>query len=189
MKTKLNNIINKNITKIIVYAVSGLFAVCLVFFVVAAIYSSVDRMSGGNIKERLAEYETIIQNATTRETSRSQWRNIDDIFKKFKNDYLLKMDDYSQLRTELQVILNKNRLRLIGRKGMRHEYSSTFPDIIRVTITFSAAGIYPDFKRFIHEITTQTYPKKMVLFRNIQISKKEQGEIIGDFAMETYLAN
>lgn len=181
MKPKLNNII--------VYAICGLLAISILFFLLAFAYSSLDSASGATLKKRVADYETKARTASNQEASRAQWQHVNDIVENFKKEYFMQMDQYTDFCIQLPIIVAKNRLRIIAKKTIKYAYSQVFPDMNRITVTFAATGTYSDFKQFIHEITMQIYPKKMVLFRNIQINKQVQGDIIGEFTMEVYLAN
>jgi Tfp pilus assembly protein PilO len=176
------------VNKIIIYAVCGLFVLSLLFLFFATAYASIDNVSAANLEHRLVEYEKKAQEASKLEASRNQWRNVHKVFEKFKDDHLLKMDEYSQFRSKLRVIFMKNRLQVLAKKKVNHQYRGIFKDFLKVSITFTLSGTYPDFKRFIHEMNSQDYKKNMVLFRKIQLHKTDQGSIRGEFWMEVYLA-
>lgn len=175
--------------KIIVYGICGLFLLSLLFCFGATVYSSIDSVSSSNLKQRLADYDEKARAASSLEVSRAQWFNVTGIIEKFKKEYFLQMDDYTQFCVQLPGLLIKNRLRMVPNGTIRYEYRQLFSDMVRVGVSFAVNGTYNDFKQFIHEVTMVAYPKKMVLFRNIQISKQIQGDIIGEFKMEVYLAN
>jgi Tfp pilus assembly protein PilO len=176
------------LNKIIIYAVSGLFLLALVFLLVTTAYTSFNKVSAANIKNRLMEYEKKAQDASKLEVTRNQWRNVHKVFEQFKTDHLMKMDEFSQFRSKLRVIFMKNRLQVLARKKVNHKYKGIFEDFLKVSITFTVTGTYPDFKKFIHEMNSKEYKKKMVLFRKIQLNKTDRGTIRGEFLMEVYLA-
>ncbi|MCP5045569.1 MAG: hypothetical protein GY940_00240 [bacterium] len=176
------------LNKVIIHGISGLFLLSLVFFLASTVYSSIDSAVAGSLKDNLSEYEKKADQAAKAEASRTQWRNIQTIMGDFKTKYLMNMDQFSQFRTGLRNIFRKNRLQHLPRKKVRYIYKNLFKDITQVGVSFSLTGAYANFKTFIHEMTTQAYKDKMVVFRSIKLSKRKQGDIIGEFAMEVYLA-
>jgi len=175
------------INNIIIYSVSALFALSLLFFLVSTVYSSLDSVSSENLQQRLSEYEKRVEHASDSEEGRKQWRNISQVIDDFKGKYMIKMGDFSKFRSQLPLLFMKHNLRLMGKRKVNLSYKPLFSDIIRAHITFGLNGTYADFKRFIHEMNTSDYKDKMVLFRHIQLSKKEVGDISGDFGMEVYI--
>jgi hypothetical protein len=176
------------INRIIIYAVSGFFVLSFLFFMVSMAYTSIDTVTAANLDERLAVLEKKAVDAAKEEASRNEWRNIDKIIDAFKKEHLMKMDEFAKFRSDLNVIFMKNRLLLLPQKKVRHNYKAMFDDIIKVNISFIVTGTYPDFKRFIHEMNTKTYKDKMVIIRHVHLSKRDRGDISGDFSMEVYLA-
>jgi hypothetical protein len=178
---KLNNII--------IYAVSGLFAVSLFFFLLATGYSSLNTVTPGELQESLTEFEKKAEEAAQKEEERKKWRNINQVIDQFKKDYLLKIDDFSKFRNKLRATFAKHRLRMTGNKKVRYTYKQMFRDIMRANVAFTVTGAYPDLKRFVHEMNNKTYKDKMVIFRRMQLSKREkEGDIAGEFAVEVYVA-
>lgn len=95
----------------------------------------------------------------------------------------MKMDDFSRFRDDLHVMFNKHRL---GSKVPSYNYKNALRDYIRVEVSFTVNGSYPNIKRFIHEIINL---EKMILVKRIQFNKsKQSGNIAAKFLMEVYLA-
>lgn len=178
---KLNNII--------IYAVSGLFALSLFFFVVASAYTSVSTYTSGELQSRLVEFEQKAKEAAQKEESRKKWRSTGQIIDEFKKQYMLKIDEFSTFRHKLRSTLLKFRLRMFRKKKIGYSYKQLFPDIMRATVKFTVSGSYVDLKRFIYEINHKQYPDKMVILRRVELSKrKNEQDVTGEFAVEVYVA-
>ncbi len=179
---------NLNTNNIIIYGVSGLFALSLLFFLVSTAYTSLEEVSSDTLQQRLAEYEKRVEDASKSEAGRKQWRNINKVFDDFEENHMIKMYDFAKFRTQLTILFRKHNLRLRGKRRVTHNYKVLFPDIIRANVAFGLDGTYADFKRFIYAVNTGPYKDKMVLFRSISLTMDEKrGSISGDFKMEVYI--
>jgi len=175
------------ILRAIIYTVSGIFLISLLFVIVISSYTSLDRATAGNLKERLTEYEKKAEQAAQKEAARSNWRNIAQYFDTFKSGHMMKMDDFSKFRDQLRSIYTSENLKMPDKKRVHYVYKAVFRDIIQADLNFSLVGQYADIKRFIHKMDTTAYKDTMVLFRAIIMEKQKNGQISGDFAMEVYL--
>jgi Tfp pilus assembly protein PilO len=171
-----------NSNKIIIYTVSFLFAASLLLCLGSLFYTSFERISYKGFKTTMAEYEEEEREILKIVAYQERWQNIDKEFDQFKDEYLLKIDEFSQFRNRLKSIIMNNRL---ANKDISHKYRNIFNDIIKVDLGFTVTGAYPNIKKFIHEIIGD---KKLILLRRIELTRSKHGmEITGKFAMEVYL--
>ncbi|UCH96893.1 MAG: hypothetical protein JSV88_08590 [Candidatus Aminicenantes bacterium] len=169
--------------KWLIYIISGLFVLSSLFCLLSLAYTSIENVSARNLEEKIARRKNQLEEASKEEASLSEWRNIKGYFDQFKKDYLMEMDDLSQFRDNLKMIFNKYGL---TNKQIQHKYKRPLRDYILVEVTFTISGLYPNIKRFIHEILGK---KKMILIKRIQfIKSKGKPDIAGKFIMEVYLA-
>jgi len=170
--------------KIILYTLSGVLVLSFLFGLFSFIYSSIENVSARSLDERIAHFEKEIEKKSKKKAFLSMWRNIKEVFEKFKNDHLMKMDDFSKFRAELQALIMKNRL---GTRDISHKYGLQFGgEIIKVDVNCRVTGTYPNMKKFIYDINKK---KKMIVFKKIQLTKgKSMGNSVGKFSMEVYLA-
>jgi len=177
------------LNKIIIYAVSGLFALSLFFFLIVMAYTSINSVTGAGIKEKLAEFEKKAAEAAKMEANQRQWRNIDKVIHKFNKQYMFNMEQLSAFRSQLPGLFAKNNLQMMPQKKIGYTYKDLFKkSITRINIGFILIGKYVDFKKFIHQVTREKYNDKMVLLRRIQLTKRDQGNLEGEITMEVYLA-
>jgi Tfp pilus assembly protein PilO len=169
--------------KFVMYAVSGVFVASLLFGVFSFIYSSIENISARGHEKKMSELKEKQEEAAGAQKQYSQWQNIDKTYEKFKDDYLMKIDDFSEFRNELNVIFMKNRLEARG--GVNHKYTKGPSDIIKIQISFTVSGSYPNIKRFIHDIANK---EKIIPIKEIQFAtSKTPGDIVAKFSMEVYL--
>ena len=169
--------------KFIIYAFSGLLVVSFLFAFFSFLYSSFENVSARSLDERISYREKEILAEKKKRASIGRWGNIEKEYKKFKTDYLMKMDEFSTFRNELNGLFLKNRL---TSKGVNHRYKRIFRDVDKVEINFSVTGTYPNIKQFIHDINSK---KKMIIIKSIQFKKnKNAGNGLVKFLMEVYLA-
>jgi len=170
--------------KYIIYILCGLVALSFLFCLFSLAYSSIESVSAQSLQDELLEYEKKEKQAAAIEAVHKRWQNIHSEFQQFKTEFLMKMDDFSQFRDQLKMMLSKNQLALQG--GVGYSYKRVFAsDIIKVDVGFKLIGTYPNIKRFIHEILNK---EKLILLKGFDLdSGKLAGEIAGKFAMEVYL--
>lgn len=169
--------------KLVIYTLSGIFVLSLLFGVFSFIYSSFENISARGHEKELNELKKRQEEAAGAKKNYSQWQNIDKIYAKFTDDYLMKMDDFSVFRNELKAMFMKNRLGTRG--GVSHKYQKAPGNIIKVQVAFTLTGTYPNVKRFIHDINNK---KKIIVIKEIQLSKsKTPGNIAAKFSLEVYL--
>jgi Tfp pilus assembly protein PilO len=169
-------------SKIIIYAVVGLCVFSFLSCIFSLLYSAIERISTGDLNARLKDMQRKGAEVSAIEVSHKNWKNIDNEFDRFKKEYLMTMDDYSKLRSELIVIIAKNQLQNIR---FAPKYKPLFKEFIQVDIILTVKGTYSNIKRLIHEILSQS---KIIVIRNIDLTKdKQTEEVSGDFKMEVYL--
>ncbi len=170
-----------NTLVLVAYGLIGLAAFSCIFFIFAAAYSSIETITVKSLESRSIEYEDKAEDFSTLESLYNEWKNMDQIYSQFKNDYLIKFDDYPNFRNEMQSIFSQNGLQVLK---MNHRYKNLFEDIRQVSIDLQVVGNYRDIKRFIFEIENKG---QMVFFDNISLSKYEVGDrAMGKISMEVY---
>jgi len=170
--------------KYIIYILSGLAALSLLFCVFSLAYSSIESVSSQSLQSELERYEKKEKEAVAVEIKHRRWQNIQQEFDRFKADYLMETDDFSQFRNELSMMFARNQLSPLGE--VNYNYKRVFSgDIFKVDVGFTVIGSYRNIKKFIHEVLGH---KKIVLLRSFELNiGKLGGEIMGKFALEVYL--
>ena len=172
-----------NTHKWIMYIISGLFAVSAVFCILSLSYTSVEKVTANSLEDRIHERHKALEEASKKEATFSEWRNIKEHFSRFKSDYLLGMEEFSRFRDELQMIFNKYQL---VSSPPQYKYKGLYKDYIQASISFSLSGSYPNLKRFILDIMNR---EKMIMIKKMQFSRSlQRGDISASFIMEVYLA-
>ena len=170
-----------NINKWIIYSISGLFMVSGFFCIISLMYTSMENVTAKGLQDSIASCKKELAQLSKEEASLSDWRNISKYFDQFKNDYLMKMEDYSQFRDNLRITFNKYGLQ---NRLVEHSYKKVF-GYRRVNMSFSVEGTYPQIKRFIHDLLNR---KELIVIKQIKLSKsKRSASISGNFKLEVYL--
>ncbi|MFC2146148.1 hypothetical protein ACFLRT_02175 [Acidobacteriota bacterium] len=169
-----------NTNKWIIYTISGLFILSGLFCFISLAYTSMENVTAKGLQERIERCKKEVAQLSKEEATLSEWRNISKYFEQFKNDYLMKMEEYSQFRDNLRMTFNKFGLQ---NKYVSHSYQGVF-DYMKVDVSFTVNGTYPQIKRFIHEILNR---KEMIVIKRIKLTKKKRtAAISGYFNLEVY---
>ena len=165
---------------IILYSLVGLCLFSLGFFIISFVYSSIENISVMGFTSRIDEYNRREKEFLKLEKDYNDWQNIDEIFAKFKEDYVIKFDDYPDFRNELQSVLARNGLQISDTK---HKYRNIMEDIRVISLDFKLRGSYMNVKKFILEMENKN---KMVLFKDLYLTKKESINVCARISMEVY---
>jgi Tfp pilus assembly protein PilO len=169
-------------SKIIIYAIVGLFALSVLFCIFSLLYSSIERISTGDLNQKLKDFQKKGLEVSEIEASYKKWRNIGKEYDYFKNEFLMTIDDFSKFRIQLQAFFAKYQLR---NTQNTLKYKPVFKEFMQVDMIFTVKGTYSNMKQFVHEIKSQ---KKIIIIRNMDWTKdKGFDEVSGDFIMEVYL--
>lgn len=174
MKIKINR------NSIIIYGLIGLFIIAFGFFIFSFTYSSIENISVMSFKPRLDEYNKKEKEFLVLEESYKDWKNVGLTYKQFKEKYMIKFDDYPGFRDELQAMLSRNSLMT---QDLKHKYKNIMDDIRRVSIDIKLVGSYMNLKRFIFEIENRP---GMILFKDIQFSKKDVSNVSAKISLDVY---
>jgi len=164
--------------KIIIHALGGVLILSVVFFLFSFAYTSLETISAQNIQSRLTD----VQNkAKEKKKDYEEWMNFEKNYKKFKDNYLMKSEQFDQFKHELQTILRKNGVEFAP---LKYSIETIFSDVVKISVRFELSGAYENIKRFIHEMENK---KEMILFKKIELNKKRTGQTVeGEFVMEVY---
>ncbi len=168
----------KNI-KIIIYALGGLLAASILFFLFSFAYVSLESMSAQNVQERL---QSEIKNEKDWKTIHTDWENIENSYKGFKKEYLMKTKDFNAFKMEIQSLAGQNGVSI---SKLNHQLKSMYKEVVKVSYNAEMTGSYDSVKRFIYEMENK---KELVFFTKIQLTKNKTGHsrISGKFFMEAY---
>jgi hypothetical protein len=170
-----------NTNKWIIYSISGLFILSCFFCIISLAYTSMENITAKGLQDRIDRCKKELAQLSIEEASLSDWRNISKYFDQFRNDYLMKMDDYSKFRDNLRITFNKYGLQ---NRVVAHSYKQVF-GYRKVLVSFTVEGTYPKIKRFIHDILNR---KEIIVIKQIKLSKgKRAATIAGSFNLEVYL--
>jgi len=165
----------------IVYAICGLFIISCFFCIISLTYTSMENVTAKGLEDRINTCQKELVELSKEEAALGQWRDIGKYFNQFKNDYLMKIEDFSQFRDNLRITFSRFGLQ---NKSVSHSYTDV-ADYIKTKVTFGIEGTYPQIKRFIHDILNR---KEMIIIKRIKLIKDKQTIIIsGNFQLEVYL--
>jgi len=170
-----------NTNKWIIYTISGLFILSGFFCFVSLTYTSMENVTAKGLQDRIETCKKELAQLSKEEASLSEWHNIGKYFNQFKNDYLMKIEDYAKFRDNLRITFSKFGLQ---NRNVSHSYADVF-EYIKVKVSFDVEGIYPQIKRFIHDILNR---KEMIVIKRIKLKKdKHTTRVSGNFDLEVYL--
>lgn len=170
-----------NTNKWIIYTISGLFILSGFFCIISLTYTSMENITAKSLQDKIDTCNKELAQLSKEEASLGQWRNIAKYFKQFENDYLMKFEDFSQFRDNLRLTFSKFGLQ---NQQVSHSYTAIF-NYIKVKVTFNVEGMYPQIKRFVHDILNR---KEMIVIKRIKLIKdKRNTNISGNFELEVYL--
>ncbi|MCK4889226.1 MAG: type 4a pilus biogenesis protein PilO [Candidatus Aminicenantes bacterium] len=158
-----------------------LFAISLILLSISFIYSSVKTSSLEDLTEEKQIHEISEKKFATLRNNMKDWDNIEKEYLEFKNNMVLKFEDFSNFRKNLELLINRNS---ISKKNFRIEYKKALKnEYIKVKISMKLAGNYESFKKLIYEISRID---KIVYFRSVKMTGSGS-DIRGDFKLEVYL--
>ncbi len=158
-----------------------LFAISLVLLLVSFIYSSVKTTSLKDLTEEKQLHEISEKKFMTLKNKMKDWENVEKEYLEFKDNMVLKFEDFSNFRKNLELLINRNS---ISKKSFRIEYKKALKnEYIKVNITMKLTGNYESLKKLLYEIGKIG---KIVFFRSVKMTGSGS-DIMGNFKMEVYL--
>lgn len=173
------------IVKLIIYVLGGLLVAGVAFFLFSFAYTSLETMSAQSTQARLEELQEREKNLGT---SSKAWTEIDLTYTAFKENYLVKVEQFNRLKQDLQMLSRKNGL---GNARFNFKYKSMISGIVKLSVGVELVGSYQNIKRFLFDIENFKVDNnvKMILFKRIDLNKMKSGTMIeGVVTMEAYLA-
>ena len=170
----------KKNSKIFVTVLLGLFLFGCAFFAFSFIYSSIENISVQSFKSKLDEYNKKEKAFLELEETYKEWKSIADVYGQFKNDYMIKFNDYPAFRNELQSILGQNGIQL---QKLSHKYRNILTDIRKVSVDMRVIGAYRNIKKVIFTLENKI---EMILFKSIQLNRMDTNRIMGKISLEVY---
>lgn len=158
-----------------------LFSISLVLLIISFTYSSVKTSSLEDLTDEKRMHEISEKNFAALRDNMKDWENIEKEYLEFKDKMVLKFEDFSKFRKNLELLIRSNSIskidsRIEYKKAMNNEY-------IKVKISMKLAGDYESFKKLIYEIGKID---KIVYFRSVKMTGSGS-DLRGDFKMEVYL--
>jgi len=142
-------------------------------------YSSLEEISSQNLQSEFQELKSKEKDFFKLEDSLKEWEEIDKFYTKFKQEHLMKFDEFSNFRNDLEKILKKNRL---DSSRLNFKIHNLRDKIVRVSIVFGLSGTYKNIKKFIFDIENNS---RLIFLNEVKLSRSK-GEISGKFSMEVY---
>lgn len=155
------------------------FILSFLFLITSFAYSSIKSISAQGIKAEILNFKKKENDFRNLEKSFQEWKEIETTYNRFKDEYLIKFEDFSQFRNELQSMLRKNELKPVK---MDYQISNFFKDIVKVGINFTVRGNYKNIKRFSFELENKI---EMIVLQSINLVRTKTN-IVGQFKMEVY---
>lgn len=173
------------IVKIFIYALGGLLAVGIAFFLFSFAYTSLETMSAQSTQARLEELQ---EQEQTLGATFKEWTEIETTYTAFRDNYLVEVEKFNRLKQDLQMLSRKNGL---GNARFSFKYKSMLSGILKLSVSIELVGSYENIKRFLFDIENFQIDNniKMLLLRRIDLKKMKAGTMIeGVLKMEAYLA-
>ncbi len=167
--------------EIISKSILALFFISLSFLVFSFLYSSIKKNSIKDLKKDKTAFEKSKNDSSILLNNMRDWENIEEEYINFKKELILRFEDFSNFRKELESLISMNYLskakfRIEYRRVLHNEY-------IKVKLIFSIEGSYENVKKFIYDIKQI---KKIAYFKSVKLSVSGSN-IRGSFNMEVYL--
>ncbi len=160
---------------------SILFVLSAIFLFFSFIYSSVKTSSLKDLTEEKELFEKSEKEFVLLKNNMKDWENVEREYIGFKDNLVLRFEDFSNFRKNLEMLIRQNSLL---KKKFGLEYKKALNnEFIKVKIVMKLGGTYENLKKFIYDIRKI---EKIVYFRTIKISGASPG-LTGDFSMEVYL--
>lgn len=159
----------------------ALFAFSTLFLLFSLVYSSVKTSSLKDLTEERELFEKSQEDFMILQNNMKDWDNVENEYLQFKDNLMLRFEDFSKFRSNLELIfrrhnLMKKKFSLGYKQAMNNEF-------IKVKIQMKLKGRYENLKQFIYDIRKM---EKTVYFKFIRITGKDS-DLTGDFNMEVYL--
>ncbi len=165
---------------LIIYVLCGILALSVIFLLFSYAYTSYESFSAQSTQSRLEE---VLSDEKILAGEFAEWNDMNNIYTKFKSDYLVDAADYRKFKQELPMTLRKNGLQVTAEPKFTPEKRAKFTDVSKISVNIQVTGAYDGMKRFIHEIANK---KRMILFKNVKLEKQAGSSLSGSFSMEVY---
>ena len=158
-----------------------LFAISTLFMLFSFIYSSMKTSSLKDLTVEKELFEKSEKEFITLTNSMKDWDNVEKEYLEFKDKLVLRFEDFSNFRKNLEQVIRQNSL---VKQKFGLEYKRALKnEFIKVKISMKLKGAYENLKKFIYDIRKI---EKIVYFRTIRIAGKNS-PLTGDFNLEVYL--
>lgn len=158
-----------------------LFITSLIFLLFSFIYSSLKTSALQDLEEEKQLFEVSEKRFAAIRKDMKDWENVEKEYLEFKDDLIIRFEDFSKFRKNLELLISRNSL---SKSNFRVEYKNALKDeFIKVKIYMKLEGNYRSFKKFIYEVKKI---KKIIYFRSVKMSGSES-KVRGDLKMEVYL--
>ncbi len=158
-----------------------LFVISTLFLLFSLVYSSVKTSSLKDLTEEKELFEKSEKEFITLKNSMKDWDNVEKEYMVFKDKLVLRFEDFSNFRKNLEQVIRQNSL-VKQKFGLEYKRALN-NEFIKVKISMKLKGAYENLKKFIYDIRKI---EKITYFRTIRIVGKDS-PLTGDFNMEVYL--
>lgn len=142
-------------------------------------YSSLEKISSQNLQSEFQELKSKEKDFNKLEGSLNEWEKIDKYYSAFRQEYLMKFDEFPVFRNDLEKIFSRNNL---DSSRLNFKIQNLRDKIVRVSIVFGLKGTYKNIKKFIFDIENDP---RLVFLGDAKLSKST-GAVSGKFSMEVY---
>lgn len=142
-------------------------------------YSSVEGISSQNLHSEFQELKSKEKDFYKLEGLLKEWEEIGKFYSRFKQDFLMKFDEFPNFRNDLEKIFKENNL---DSSQLNFKIQNLRDNILRVSIVFGLSGTYKNIKKFFFDIENNPH----LIFLNDAKLSKSKSEITGKFSMEVY---
>jgi len=108
------------------------------------------------------------------------WQKLPEALQKFRQDYILSMDEFAAFRRVLDSHLAANQLQPAR---IDFAFSNSSDSIKKVSVNFSLEGSYRELKKFVFDMESKS---KMYFFQSVALTANGT-TVKGAFTLEVYL--
>ncbi|MCK4836151.1 MAG: hypothetical protein KAT17_05920 [Candidatus Aminicenantes bacterium] len=163
----------------LIYGIAGFFILGFLFLLFVFFQSSIEKISGQNIKIEIQKLKNKEIEFIELKQSHRDWQRVDKIYDRFKRDYLYSFSDFSDFKNDFESLLARIFFKL---SPFSYNINNVNQNIVMVSIDFEASGYYKNIKRFIYEIEKK---ERVVVLKNVELIK-EKNRVESKFTLEVY---
>jgi Tfp pilus assembly protein PilO len=165
--------------RFLIYGVVGVFSLGFIFLVSVFFQSSIEKISGQNIKTEIQKLKDKEIEFVELKKSYRDWQRVDKIYNRFKRKCLYSFNGFSDFKNDFESLLSRH---FFEQSPFSYNIKNVDRNIVMVSIDFKGSGDYRNIKRFLYEIEKR---ERMVFLKNLELVR-EKNRVEVKFNLEVY---